>query len=90
MQIKYRGRQKQHLRGLNKADAILSNYRVRILRVSGKQQHVLAVVSNPNGDQYVTSWGAGFWYCTCPGFKYRGQCKHKAALFTLISGREKK
>ncbi len=29
-----------------------------------------------SGVEYTISYAKGEWHCTCPGFKYHGDCKH--------------
>lgn len=35
-------------------------------------------VEGSRGEKYYLTEEDGVWSCTCPGFKFRGQCKHVA------------
>ena len=35
-------------------------------------------VEGSKGQRYFLSKAEDYWVCTCPGFKFRGQCKHVA------------
>ena len=37
-------------------------------------------VEGSKGEKYFLSNEGEGWLCTCPGFKFRGQCKHVAAM----------
>lgn len=36
------------------------------------------LVQGSKGRQYVITRTQGKWHCTCPGFQFRGGCKHTA------------
>lgn len=33
-------------------------------------------VAGSKGDQYIVSLSAGSWTCSCPGYGFRGHCRH--------------
>lgn len=37
-------------------------------------------VEGSRGEKYFLSKTDDYWVCTCPGFKFRGQCKHVAEM----------
>lgn len=37
-------------------------------------------VTGSKGEKYYLSNEGNGWLCTCPGFKFRGQCKHVAEM----------
>lgn len=38
----------------------------------------VTVVEGSKGQRYYLTEEDGSWSCTCPGFKFRGQCRHVA------------
>lgn len=41
---------------------------------------VITVQGSKGETYYITNEGGGDWACTCPGFKFRGSCKHVAEI----------
>ena len=41
---------------------------------------VRRVVTGSKGDRYVLRHMGGAWRCTCPGYGYRGRCRHAESL----------
>lgn len=42
-------------------------------KLEPKEKHV---VKGSNGNEYVVEKVDGIYTCSCPGYKYRGDCKH--------------
>jgi hypothetical protein len=39
-------------------------------------------VKGSKGQEYVVTHANALWHCTCPGFTFRGHCKHSQATAT--------
>lgn len=42
-------------------------------------------VSGSNGKEYLLSRSGTGWQCTCPGFQFRGKCRHADAKMPSLS-----
>jgi len=49
----------------------------RILKeIAEKAESDTRTVEGSNGRRYTLTRADGTWSCTCPGYAYRGQCRH--------------
>jgi hypothetical protein len=39
-------------------------------------EHKVWTVKGSKGNEYVVTYDAGRYHCSCPGFSFRGACKH--------------
>ena len=44
--------------------------------VEGMGKTITKLIAGSAGAQYEVTWGPGTKSCTCPGFTFRGKCKH--------------
>jgi len=44
--------------------------------ITPKGEYEKIVISTRTGEEYTVKFSGRYWSCTCPGFNYRGRCKH--------------
>jgi hypothetical protein len=46
------------------------------LQLNEREKPLVVEVKGSKGQTYFLSNPGGEWHCTCPGFSFRGECKH--------------
>ena len=49
---------------------------ISLFEVEDKKDPMVVEVKGSKGQTYFLSNPGGEWHCTCPGFTFRGACKH--------------
>ena len=53
---------------------------ISLFGVEDKKDPMVVEVKGSKGQTYFLSNPGGEWHCTCPGFTFRGACKHTKEL----------